>query len=242
MEERIVQEHLADLKWGGNVLNRASERKVSENRPFIDLKQNIHWRPCLLSNIPGAMCYVLSGFSHVQLCTPLLTVACQAPLSMGFSRQEYWSGLPHLPASDLLDPRIEPTSPTLVGSLPLAPPGKPVSQSVQSLSCIQLFVTSWMAMCQASLSIISSRSLLKLMSIELVMPSNHLILSHPLLLLSLIFPSIRVFSKESVLCIKWPKDWNLSISIRPSNEYSGLISFRFDWLELFSRDFSNTSA
>ena len=115
MEERIVQEHLADLKWGGNVLNRASERKVSENRPFIDLKQNIHWRPCLLSNIPGAMCYVLSGFSHVPLSVTLWTVACQAPLSMGFSRQEYWSGLPHLSASDLLYPRIKPTSPALAG-------------------------------------------------------------------------------------------------------------------------------
>ena len=121
--------------------------------------------------------------------------------------------------------------PWQVGSLPLAPPGKPggISQSVQSLSCIQLFVTSWTAACQASLSIISSRSLLKLKSIELVMPSNHLILSHPLLLLSLIFPSIRVFSNESLLHIRWPRYCSFSFSISPSNEYSGLISLRMDW-------------
>ena len=87
---------------------------------------------------------------------------------------------------------------------------------------------------QASLSITSSRSLLKLMSIELVTPSNHLILCHPLLLLSSIFPSIRVFSNESALHLRWPKDWSFSFSISPSNEYSGLISFRMDWLDLLS--------
>ena len=98
---------------------------------------------------------------------------------------------------------------------------------------------------QASLSIANFPSLLKLMSIELVMPSNHLILCCPLLLLPLIFPSIRVFSNESVLCIRWPKYWSFSIS--PSNEYSGLISFRVDWLDLpavqgtLSRVFSNTT-
>ena len=88
--------------------------------------------------------------------------------------------------------------------------------------------------CQASLSITNSWSLLKLMSIELVMPSNHLILCHPLLLTPSIFPSIRVFSNESVLCIRWPKDWSFSFSISPSNEYSGLISFRMDWLDLLA--------
>ena len=88
------------------------------------------------------------------------------------------------------------------------------------------------AACQASLSITNSRSLLKLVSIELVMPSNHLILCRPLLLLTSIFPSIRVFSNESVLCIRWPKYWSFSIS--PSNEYSGLISFRMDWLDLLA--------
>ena len=106
--------------------------------------------------------------------------------------------------------------------------------SVPSLNCVRLFVTPWTAACQASLSITNSRSLLKLMSIELVMPSNHLILCHPLLLLPSIFPSIRVFSNESVLCIKWPKYWSFSFSISPSNEYSGLISFRIDWLDLLA--------
>ena len=92
--------------------------------------------------------------------------------------------------------------------------------------------TPWTAACQASLSITSSRSLPKLMSIELVMPSNHLILCRPLLLSPSIFPSIRVFSGESVLCFRWPKYWSFSFSISPSNEYSGLISFRVDWLDL----------
>ena len=106
--------------------------------------------------------------------------------------------------------------------------------SVQLLSRVQLFVTPWTAACQASLSITNSRSLLKLMSIELVMPSNHLILCRPLLLLPSIFPSIRVFSIESALCITWPKYWSFNFSISPSNEYSGLISFRMDWLDLLA--------
>ena len=103
--------------------------------------------------------------------------------------------------------------------------------SVQSLSCVRLFVTPWTVAHQASLSITNSRSLLKLLSIESVMPSNHLILSHLLLLLPSIFPSIRVFSNESVLCIRWPKYWSFSFRVSPSNEYSGLISFRMDWLD-----------
>ena len=106
-----------------------------------------------------------------------------------------------------------------------------ISQSVQSLSCVQLFVTPWTAAPQASLSITNSQSLLKLMSIKSVMPSNHLILCCPLLLPPSVIPSIRVFSKESVLRIRWPKYWSFSISL--SNEYSGLISFRIDWLDLF---------
>ena len=106
--------------------------------------------------------------------------------------------------------------------------------SVQSLSHVQPFVTLWTAARQASLSIINSWSLLKLMSIELVMASNHLILCCPLLLLPSIFPSIRVFSKESVLYIRWPKYWSFSFSISLSNEYSGLISFRIDWLDLLA--------
>ena len=104
--------------------------------------------------------------------------------------------------------------------------------SVQSLSLAQLFVIPWTAAHQASLSITNSQSLLKLVSIELVMPSNHLILCRLLLLPPLIFPSIRVFSNESVLRIRWPKYWSFSIS--PSNGYSGLISFRIDWFVLLA--------
>ena len=103
--------------------------------------------------------------------------------------------------------------------------------SVQSLSHVELFVTPWTAACQASLSITNSQTLLKLMSIESVMPSNHLILCYPFLLLSSIFPSIRVFSSEWSLCIRWPKYWSSSFSISPSNECSGLISFRMDWFD-----------
>ena len=105
-------------------------------------------------------------------------------------------------------------------------------QSVQLLSCIQLFATPRTVACQASLSIINLWSLLKLMSIKSVMPSNHLILCHSLLLLPSIFPGIRVFSNESVLRIRWPKYWSFSFSISLSNEYSGLISFRIDWFDL----------
>ena len=106
--------------------------------------------------------------------------------------------------------------------------------SVQSLSCVRHFATPWTAACQASLSITNSWSLLKLMSIELVMLSNHLILCHPLLLLPSIFPRIRVFSNQSTLHIRWPKCWSFSFNISPSNEYPGLISFRMDWLDLFA--------
>ena len=106
--------------------------------------------------------------------------------------------------------------------------------SVQSLSCVQLFATPWTAARQASLSITNSWSLLKLMSIESVMPSNHLTLCHLLLLPLSIFPSIRVFSNESVRHIRWPKYWSFSFSISPSSEYSGLISFRIDWLDLLA--------
>ena len=104
--------------------------------------------------------------------------------------------------------------------------------SVQLLSHVRLFETPWTAARQASLSITNSRSLPKLMSIESVMPSNHLILCCPLLLLPSIFPSIRVFSNESALSIRWPKYWSFSFNISPSNEHSGLISFRMDWLDL----------
>ena len=107
----------------------------------------------------------------------------------------------------------------------------PIS-SVQLLSHVRLFATPWTAALQASLSITNSQSLPKLMSIELVMPSNHLILCHPLLLLPSVFPSIRIFSNESALHIRWPKYWSFSLS--PSGEYSGLTSFRMDWLDLLA--------
>ena len=105
-------------------------------------------------------------------------------------------------------------------------------QSVQSLSCVRLFATPWTAACQAPLFFTNSQSLLKLMSVKSVMASSHLILCCPLLLLPSIFPNIRVFSSESVLHIRWSKYWSFSFSISPSNEYSGLISFRMDWFDL----------
>ena len=123
----------------------------------------------------SVLCLVLS---HVQVFATSWTAACQALLSMGFSRQEYWSGF----------------------------------SSVQSFSCVRFFVTPWTAAHQASLSITNSGSLPKFMSIESVMPSNHFILCHPLLLLPSIFPSIRVFSNESVLRIRWPKYWSIGVS------------------------------
>ena len=130
----------------------------------------------------------------------LWTVTHQAPLSMEFSRQEYWSGLPCPPAGDLPDPGIEPMNPALAnGFFTSEPHGKPLRLSfVQLLSRVQLFATPWTAAHQASLSFTISQSLLNLMSIESMMPSNHLILCCPLLLFS-IFPSIRVFSNESAL-------------------------------------------
>ena len=187
---------------------------------------------------------------------------------MGFSRQEYWSGMPFPSPGDLSNPGIEPVSLTLqVDSLPLIHcvlfyplisvwrvvysfvllikiqishdfilfinKVKILSVfSVQSLSHVQLFATPWTVACQASLSITNSQSLLKPMSIESVMPSNHLILSCPFLFLPSIFPSIRIFSSESVLHIRWPNYWSFSFSISPPSEYSGLISFRIDWFDL----------
>ena len=177
---------------------------------------------------------------------------------MKFSKQEYWSGLPFPSPGDLPNPGIAPGSPALQAYALLSePPGKPLwgdgvlinlivgitlqyiclsnlhISSVQSLSRVQLFAIPWLAARQAPLSITNSQSLLKLMSIESVMPSNHLILCHSLLLPS-IFPSIRVFSNESALHSRWPKHWNFSFNISPSNEYSGLISFRMDRLDLLA--------
>ena len=159
-----------------------------------------------------------------------MAVACQASLSMKFSRQESWSKLPYPSPEDILNPRSKPvslTSPALVGGFFTT---SATNCSIQSLSCVWLSVTPWTAAHQTSLSITNSRSLLKLMSIMSVMPSNPLILCCHLLLPPSIFPSIRVVSSELVLCIRWPKYWSFSFSISPSNEYSGLISFRIDLL------------
>ena len=113
----------------------------------------------------------------------------------------------------------------------LQSPSALIFSSVQSLSHVRLFATPWTAACQASLSMINSWSLFKLMSIELVMPTSHLILCHPLLLLPPIPPSIRVFSNESTLHMRWPKYWSFSFSIIPSKEHPGPISFRMDWID-----------
>ena len=166
-------------------------------------------------------------------------VAHQPPLSMGFPRQTYWNGLLFPSPGDLPDPGIKPTSPALqADSLPLSHQGNPFWHlSVQLLSHVQLLSDmkgAWTAAHQASLSITNSQSLPKLMSIELVMPSNHLILCHPHLLLPSIFPSIKVFSNESVLLIRWTKYWSFSFSISPFNEFSGPISFRIDWFDLLA--------
>jgi len=165
------------------------------------------------------------------------TIAHQAFLSMGFSRQEFWSGFPFPSPGDPPDPGIKPRSPALQAySLLCKPPWKPPKtfSSVQSLSCVWLFATPWITARQAFLSITNSRTSFKLVSIEKVMPSSHLILCHPLLLLPPIPPRIRVFSNESALRMRWPKYWSFSCRISPSNEHPGLISFRMDWLDLLA--------
>ena len=146
--------------------------------------------------------------------------------------------MPFPSSGDLPNPRIEPVFSALAGRFfTTEPPGKPSLQVpvlVQLLSRVRLFVTPWTAVHQASLSITNSWSLLKLTSIELVIPSNHLIFYCPLLLPASIISSIRVFPNESVLHIKWPKYWSYNFSISSSNDYSRLISFRNDWLDLLS--------
>ena len=155
---------------------------------------------------------------------------------MGFSRHEYWSGLPCPLPGDLPNPGTKPRSPTFqADSLSAEQQGKPKNTGMGSLSLLQwIFPTQesneGLLHCRQILDI--SQSLLKLMSTESVIPSNHLILCHPLLLLLSIFSSIRVFFNESALCIRWPKYWNSRVS--PPNEYSGLISFRMDWLDLLA--------
>ena len=136
---------------------------------------------------------------------------------------------------DLPDPGIKPTSYLLLlAGRFFTTSASWASVVVQSLSHVQLFATPWIAAQETSLPFTISQSLFKLMSVELVMPSNHLILCRPLLLLPSVPPSIRVFSNESTLHIRWLKYWSFSFSIRPSNEYSGLISFRIDWLDLLA--------
>ena len=142
----------------------------------------------------------------------------------------WWLILTHF---DVLAKAVTLTIRVLIQNLGSLPSSVQFS-SIQSLSCVQFFVTPWTAACQAPLSITSSQSSPKPMSIESVMPSNHLILCRPLLLLPSIFPSIRVFSNESVLCIRWPKYWSFSFNISPSNEHPELTSFRMDWLNLGS--------
>ena len=168
----------------------------------------------------------------------LWTVANQAPLSMEFPKQEYCDELPFLSPGDLLTQGSIShlyVSCTEASSLEAEPSEKRILyiSSVQSV-CVWLLETPLTAACQASLSITNSQSLFKLSSIESVMPSNHLIFCHPLLLLPFIFLSTRVFSNESVLPVRWPKYWSFSFNISPSNEHPGLISFRMDWLSLLA--------
>ena len=181
---------------------------------------------------------VVQSPSHVRLFATPWTVACQASLSLLFSRTlpKFISVASVMPSSHPLH-LLMPSSPS---ALSLSQPQglfqckySSVS-SAELLSHVCLFVAPWTAAHQASLSITNSQSLRKLMSIESVMPSNHLIFCRPLLLPPSIFPSIRVFSNESVLRIRWPTCWSFSFSISPSSESSGLISFRMDWLDLLT--------
>ena len=189
---------------------------------------------------------VLTCFCHVWLFATPWTVAHQAPLSMGFSRQECWSGLPCPPPGDLPHQGIEPPSPALqVDSLWLSHQGSSHLWSVQFSRSV-VSDSLWPhglqhtrppcpspapGACSNSIVWFCSNSM-DSMSIESVMPSNHLILCHPLLLMVSVLPSIRVFSNESVLHITWLKYWSFSFGISPSNEYSGLTSFRIDWFDL----------
>ena len=189
---------------------------------------------------------------YPTLCNPI-NCGHQVPLSMGFFMGILeWIAMPSSRGSSLLRDGSCVSYISCIGRRVLYHqhhPGSPEFtvqfSSVQSLSHVRLFATSWTAAHQASLSITNSRSLLKLTSIESVMTSNHLILCHPLLLLPSTLPSIRVFSNESVLHIRWPKYWSFSFNISPSNEHPGLISFRTGWIPLqskgFSRVFSNTT-
>ena len=181
------------------------------------------------------MCtYMLSRFSHVQLFVTLRTIAQPGSSVHGIlqARILKWVEMPSSRESSWS--RDQTSISCIAGGFYTAEPLGKTFSSIQLLSHLRLFVTPWTAARQASLSITNSLSLLKFMSIKSVMPFNYLILCCPLLLLPSIFPSIRVFSNESVLHIRWPKYWSFSFSISPSNEYSGLISFRMDWLDLLA--------
>ena len=192
----------------------------------------------------------VKSLSHGQLFATPWTVACQAPHSMGFSKQEYWSGLPFPLPGESSWPRDQ-TQVSCVGRRILhcwvtRKAYNDFFSSVQSFGRVWLFATPWTTACQASLSITNTWSLPKLMSVESVTPSNHLILCRPLLLLPSIFPIIRVFSNELALRNRWPKYWSFSFNISPSNEHPGLISFRMTgWISFqskgLSRVFSNTT-
>ena len=194
--------------------------------------------------------YCFLRCTNAQSCPSLQSpglFAHQAPLSIGFSRQEYWSGLPFPSPEDLPNKRLKLGLPHRGQILYcLSYLGSPISNnsrynllnvlfsSLQLLSRVRLFATPWIAACQASLSITISRSSFKLTSIESVIPSSHLIFYCSLFLLPLIPPSIRVFSNESTLHMRWPKYWSFSFIIIPSKEHPGLISFRMDCLDLLA--------
>ena len=187
---------------------------------------------------PHSFLNFLQSLSHVQLCNST-DCSLQGPFVHGISQERMWVTISFSGGSS------QARDQTWVSCIAhrfftTEPPGKPLFvpsaqfSSFQSLSHVRLFVTPWNAPCQVFLSITNSWSLLKLMFIESVMLSNHIILCHPLLLQASIVPSIRVFTNESVLCIRWPKYRSFHFSMSPSSEYSGLISFRMDWFDFVS--------
>ena len=178
----------------------------------------LHWGPFYDSSTS----YLIGRFSSSKTSMPFL-FSCHLFSEVFFL---------HLFGNMIWDD-IKPRKRCITGCIKKQPLGG-TGQSVQSLSRVRLFATLWTAAHQASLSITNSQSLVRLVSFELVTASNHLILCRPCLLRPSIFPSIRVFSNESALRVRWPKYWSFSFSISPSNEYSGLISFRMDWLDLLA--------
>ena len=197
-------------------------------------------------NVPGLSWYVqalrswvISGFPLLIEVYSFLKDRQQCNLSQRFLQNQMWSYTIMVPIiSCIIVPDIQNSG--LIGRKMLKVRSLGTwgilskFSSVQSLSCVRLFVTPWITACQASLSITNSQSSPKLMSIESVMPSSHLILCCPLLLLPPVPPSIRVFSNESTVHMRWPKYWSFSLSISPSKEHPGLVSFRMDWLDLLA--------